>query len=97
MPDLDERLHRAIRKRTGSLVVVNGLCHPRWLEERLRAFDYFRENMPQAPRLVVWDVPQQAPKPPLEFLPEEAVTVTSADPAPVAEEISKDAVEGECA
>jgi hypothetical protein len=47
--------------------------------------------------LVVWDVPQQAPKPPLEFLPEEAVTVTSADPAPVAEEISKDAVEGECA
>ena len=97
MPDLDERLHRAIRKRTGSLVVVNGLCHPRWLEERLRAFDYFRENMPQAPRLVVWDVPQQVPKPPLEFLPEEAVTVTSADPAPVAEEISKDAVEGECA
>jgi len=89
MPDLDERLLKAIRRRTGCLVVVNGVCSPRWLEDRLRAFDHFREDMPQAPRLVVWDVPQAQAKPPLDFLPDETVTVTSADPAPVAAEISR--------
>jgi hypothetical protein len=83
-PDVDERIQRAIRRTARSLVLIDGACSRNWIEERLRAYDLFSESAARVPKLIVWDVPQTAPKPPLEFWPEGAVLVASAHAADVA-------------
>jgi hypothetical protein len=85
-PDVDARIQKAIRKPTSSLVLIDGRCSAAWIEDRLRAYDLFRESAARAPKLIVWDVPQLAPKPPREFWPDapDALCIASPNPADVA-------------
>jgi hypothetical protein len=84
-PDVDDRIQRAIRKSASSLVLVDGSCSATWIDERLRAYDLFRGGLAQAPKLIVWDVPQTQPKQAREYWPDDpnAVCCSTANAADV--------------
>lgn len=86
-PEMDQRLMKAIRKQVRRLVLVDGTCSRAWIEERLRAYDLFRESAASAPRLVVWDVPQPSPKPPHEFWPDDVELIATTNPLDVAAQL----------
>ncbi len=88
-PDWDDVVKNALRRRKGQggVIFIDGNCRRSWIDRRLRAYDVYREELPEGIRLVVWDKPAPAAKEPRYFQPDYALKVTAANALEVLDDL----------
>lgn len=77
-PDWDEQVKDALRRKGVNVAIfIDGACQSSWIDQRLRAFDIYQEEIPGI-TLYVWDRSLGVAKPPRRFRPPYCKRVQSA-------------------